>query len=407
MQIENLEIELVPWSKKLGSSRTEHDTYHVGVGGQESRPESLAHPAVLPHDGNLGVDLLDDLQRRVEVAQHVLDARCGHGLVGANLVVVGNGLVDERERVGVGVAAELDVVDGLLDHLEAVVHVGRVEPPVVVANGLTVVQAVAAAGQRVQVDDDVHAVLDNGVVGDQLEPDQLVAVVELRSRHVHPCLVRHRHAQQVDADGSKLVDVGKVVVAGIVLLQEGAALGAEVLAQAPLILGDRRRDLLVPPGLVAGVLEQQPVAQVHAVGLERGPVEVLVCRRQRPEVGAAVRGRLRSQDLDLGLDVIGQRGDIPVENRQHLATRHLGKCGIAILLKAADQGRSVVEQSLGDARQRQRQRLGSGRVGEQASGEDSGETHGEGVSRRCRGMGSECAWGSKTTLLQTEPAPAL
>lgn len=103
------------------------------------------------------------------------------------------------------------------------------------AKGFANVEAVDAAGQRVQSDDDVHVVLCNGVVCDCAEVGLLVAVVELGAGEVYPCSVGGGDAKGVDADGGEFVDATGVKVRSIASFEDRSAVGAKVLAKRPFI----------------------------------------------------------------------------------------------------------------------------------------------------------------------------
>ena len=83
--------------------------------------------------------------------------------------------------------------------------------------------AVDTAGQRVDVDDDVHVVFCDGIGRNILEILLLVARVQLTTRKLRPGGIGGRDTQDVDVDGSQFVNIGTSNPSGISLFQDGAA----------------------------------------------------------------------------------------------------------------------------------------------------------------------------------------
>lgn len=177
-----------------------HD--EVGGGVVEGGPVGGALEVVLEHERDAFVDLGDLLQGSVDVGVDPVCAVEGQAVGGAEAGEVGvGGFVDGGDGEGLHAVAGLDKVEDTVDGLEGVVEVGRVEEPVAVAEGFADVETVDTAGQAVETDDDVHAVLVDGVVGDLAEPGLLVTGVELGAGDLDPGGVGGWDAESVDTDG--------------------------------------------------------------------------------------------------------------------------------------------------------------------------------------------------------------
>lgn len=161
------------------------------------------------------------------VLQDPGDAGWGQGVGAAELGEVGvvGGLVDGLEGEVGGVLGGLDEGEDRVDCVQTVLEVAGGVEPIAAADALTDFEAVKTAGETVEVDDNVHVVLADGVVGDGAEVFLLVAVVELRTGNLDPGGVGHRDTQDVDAGLGKSVNERLVNPSRVALLEDGAAFG--------------------------------------------------------------------------------------------------------------------------------------------------------------------------------------
>lgn len=86
-----------------------------------------------------------------------------------------------------------------------------------------------------KADDNVHAILQHSVIGDNLQPLLLVTTVELGTRNLNPSSISGRDAKNVDTNTGELVDSGGVQEGLVACLENGTALGAKGLTESPLI----------------------------------------------------------------------------------------------------------------------------------------------------------------------------
>lgn len=199
----------------------------VRTRGEVTFPVLRVLETTLEHDGDVGVHRFDPLNHSPDVLEDPGGAvvRQGEGRAEDDHVgVVVGGFVDGLEGVGLRGSRGLDEVDDLIDHLHGVVEVGLVVEPVPVAGGFADGQAVDAAGEGVRVDDDVHVVSLDGVVGDFFEVGRLVSRVELRAGEIDPCGIGGGDAQDCDTAGGELVNVGLGDPGCVAVLEDGAAL---------------------------------------------------------------------------------------------------------------------------------------------------------------------------------------
>lgn len=253
---------------------------HVGVedevlgGVEHGSPERGTLEAVLEHDGDALVDGLDALKDAIHVVEDPVGGVVRETGSGSERRQVIAGLVDGGDGEGVQVSALLGELEDLVNGLQAVVQVGLVVEPAVAHQTLTNVQVVDTAGEGVETDNDVHAVLLNGVLGDLAQVGELVTVVELGARDVNPGSIGCRDTQGVDADTCELVDGRLVEEVGVAGLESRAALVAKSTAESPLIRG--LRGLAAersPPDGIVGLLLLEPSSQVGTVGFEVSPVD--------------------------------------------------------------------------------------------------------------------------------------
>lgn len=167
----------------------------------------------------------------------------------------------------------LDEVEDGIDRLVGVIEVCSVVEPGVVHQGSTNVEVVDTSGQGVQTDDDdVHAVLVDGIVGDGLKVLLLLAGVESRAGNLDPCSVGSGNAKGVDTDSSYLIDSGGVQEGSVASFEGRAALATQLLTQSPLIRSAITANLGPPDGIVSLLLLKSS-AKISAISLEGLPFD--------------------------------------------------------------------------------------------------------------------------------------
>jgi len=231
----------------------------VGTSLPERRPVWGTLEAVLNHHGDTGVDLGDALETAVHVVDDPLSTLVGEAAGAAKGGNVVRGFVDGGKSPGSEVSAvdeELqDGVDGLVRLLEA----GLVVEPGVMHGGFTNVEVVSTTGERVETDNNVHAVVLDGMVGDELEPVLLVAVVLLGARNLDPSAVSGGNSESVDTDGSELVNGRCVQERLVTCLHDLSAPVTKSWAETPFISNRSGVDTDAgPPDGVMGLLLLQP-----------------------------------------------------------------------------------------------------------------------------------------------------
>lgn len=140
--------------------------------------------------------------------------------------------------------------------------------------GLADIEVVDTTGQRVEANNDVHVVLADCIVGNDLEPLLLVTRVQLGARDLDPSGVGGRDTEGVNTNTGELIDGGGVQERGVASLENGTTLRPKSLAQSPLIGSAVTADLGPPDGVVSSLL-LQPSTEVGTVGLEGLPVDVV------------------------------------------------------------------------------------------------------------------------------------
>lgn len=87
--------------------------------------------------------------------------------------------VDGSNGKCVDVTAGLDEVQHAINSLERAINVSSVIEPALVKQSFANVEVVHTAGEQMKIDNDVHVVLGDGILGYGLQVAQLVAMVEL------------------------------------------------------------------------------------------------------------------------------------------------------------------------------------------------------------------------------------
>jgi len=231
----------------------------------------------------------------VEVGDRVL------GL--AEVVESGQGLVDQRQCEGSCVGLLEDVVGGFLDHFDGEVEIGLVVPPGQLAGLALVVETILSAGQTVQVDDDVHVVLGDGILGNAFHSGKLTASVVVVTGHGwHVCPVANRDAQSVHTEGSERVDVLRGNVIGEPLFQKSTTSGfAQILAKAVFV--NSGRSIGSEEIWIDIELQQEPSSKIDTVRLVISPAREGVGRGTRELRAGPLDDLLGGVDENLGHDL--------------------------------------------------------------------------------------------------------
>ncbi|KAH0194784.1 glycoside hydrolase, partial [Aureobasidium melanogenum] len=187
----------------------------VGRGVEVRLPESSALEAVLEHDGDAAIDLCNTSKNLGGVVGNPLSTLGGETGRSSEAGEVVRGLVDWCHGPGSQVAAGLDEVKDGIDGVVGVVEVGGVVEEVIVHQSLTDIEVVDTTRERVETDNDVHAVSVDGVVGDSLEVLLLVTVVESRSGNLNPRLISSWDSEGVHSNRGKLINSRGVEEGGI------------------------------------------------------------------------------------------------------------------------------------------------------------------------------------------------
>jgi hypothetical protein len=157
----------------------------------------------------------------------------------------------------IGRDGRLYEVQDAVDRLQGVVQVGLVVEPIVSSERFADLERVETTcqrrrrvrtlysssktaheltWQRMQPNDDMHAIRADGVVGDLAQILLLIATIQVGSRDFHPGRVGHRDPKCVDVDRRKLVDRGVGDIGSVVLLENlAASLLSHGLTERPLV----------------------------------------------------------------------------------------------------------------------------------------------------------------------------
>jgi hypothetical protein len=174
-------------------------------------------------------------------------------------------LVDQGDSVAAAVGLAEDVVGGSANHLDREIEGGLVVPPGELTSLTLVVETVLTARKTVQVNEDVHVVLTDGILSNLLHCQLLttgVVVVTSNGRHVRP--VTDRDTESVDAICGKVVDILGGNVGLIAVLEQSAALHlAQSLAETVLV--DGAGCIVVEEARLNVLLKNEPTTKVDTV----------------------------------------------------------------------------------------------------------------------------------------------
>jgi hypothetical protein len=117
-------------------------------------------------------------------------------------------LVDQGEGVATAVGLEKDVVGGSTDHLDGKIKCSLVVPPSELPSLALIVKSILAARKTVQINEDMHVVLGDGVMSDLLHSQLLtISVVVVASDGGHVCPVADRNTESFDTIGGEVVNI--------------------------------------------------------------------------------------------------------------------------------------------------------------------------------------------------------
>jgi len=212
-------------------------------------------------------------------------------------------LVDEGDSVTAAVGLAKDVVGGSADHFDGKIEGCLVVPPSELASLALVVETVLTARKTVQVDDDVHVVLADGVLGNLLHGQLLatsVVVVTCDGGHIGP--VTDGNAESVDTVGGEVVDVLGGDVGVVTVLKQSTALYlAQSLTEAVLV--DGARCVVVEEARLNVLLKNEPATEVNTVRLVVSPSGEGVGSWTGPLRASPVDDDLLNLDEDLRSDL--------------------------------------------------------------------------------------------------------
>lgn len=239
--------------------------------------------AALEHDGDFRVDSGDSVNNSVDVLRHPRGAIVGqnswsaevrHGL----LVEVG-WFIQGCDGVRLRGTRALDEVDDLVNGLEGLVQGSLIIEPVPMAHSFSNGQTIESSRERMDIDDDVHPVVRDGIVRNVLQVSRLVTRVQLRAGKVDPRRIVSRNTQESHPTLSQMVDILGGDEGGIAMLENRTTSGTKILAEGPFI---RRVTAIASPECAVNVgLLDQPASKVDTIGLERPPVDVIGLNEKR------------------------------------------------------------------------------------------------------------------------------
>lgn len=123
------------------------------------------------------------------------------------------------------------------------------------------------------IDNDVHRVVRDGIVRNIPQVSRLVSRVQLRAGKVDPRRIVSRNTQDGHPTLRQMVDILGGDEGGIAMLENRTTLGTKILAEGPFI---RRVTAIASPESAVNVgLLDQPASKVDAIGLEGAPVDVI------------------------------------------------------------------------------------------------------------------------------------
>jgi hypothetical protein len=115
-------------------------------------------------------------------------------------------LIDRGDCKGVHVVAALGELQNTIHSPERIIEAGSIVEPSSMEDGLTNIEVFHATKERVKADNDVHAVIGNGVVRYRLKELLMVIGIQLRIGNGGPCCICSRIAKVVDYYICELVD---------------------------------------------------------------------------------------------------------------------------------------------------------------------------------------------------------
>ena len=132
------------------------------------------------------------------------------------------------------------------------------------------IKRVYPSGQRVQTNNDVHAVFLHWAFGDRLQILLLVAVGKLRAWDVDPRSVIRWDPESIDIDSSNLVNVCCCDEGCVPLLKKWTTLCTKSFAPSPFVC--RLWGIGVPPDWIVFMFLLQPRDKIDPVCLVYSPV---------------------------------------------------------------------------------------------------------------------------------------
>lgn len=145
--------------------------------------------------------------------------------------------------------------------------------PVPMAHGFSNGQTIESSREGMNVDNDMHPVVRDGIVRNILQVSRLVTRVQLRTGKVNPRRIVGGNTQDSHPTFRQMVNILGGDEGGIAMLENRTTSGTKVLAEGPFI---RRVTTITSPESTVDVgLLDQPASKVDTIGLERPPVDVI------------------------------------------------------------------------------------------------------------------------------------
>lgn len=193
----------------------------VRVCGEVARPVLHGLEAALEHDRDARVDRRHTRDDCLDVFQDPGRAAVrdgGRSPEDGHILVAVRRLVDWCNGEGLRGGGVLNEIDHGVHDLQGVLQRGLIVEPPPMTRGFTDVETIHAAGERVKVDHNVHAVSLDGIVRDLLEILKLVSRIQLGSGKIDPGRVVGWYADDLNSSVSQLVDDSLRDVGGVSML---------------------------------------------------------------------------------------------------------------------------------------------------------------------------------------------
>lgn len=232
--------------------------YEVGIVRYLVVPVIGAFKTALEHDRDLGIDFGNPVENGVDILRHPCGAIVGQDSRGAEvrhgLLVEVGWFVQGCDSIGFRGTRVLDEVNDIVDDLKGLIQSGLVIEPVPMTHGFSDRQTIESSREGMNIDNDMHPVVRDGMIRNTLQVSCLVTRVQLRARKVDPRRIVCRNTQDSDPTLRQAVDIPGGDEGGIAMLENRTTPGTKVLAECPFI---RRVTAITSPesAVNAGLLD--------------------------------------------------------------------------------------------------------------------------------------------------------